>query len=154
MPFYNAVRRAGVAIERTPIVLPVQVDGHVLACRVFRSRLLNSDVPVYLVEHQPFFERDDPSQGRGLYQQAMGGGYKSDYPDNAGTIHLSSPAAVLELVPHLGFNPDVIHANDWQTGLVPVFLAETYRERPVISTSGRSSPSTTSPIRECSAAMS
>ena len=36
---------------------------------------------------------------------------------------------MLELVPHLGFTPDVIHANDWQTGLVPVFLTEAYRTR-------------------------
>ena len=48
MPFYNAVRRAGVPIERTPIVLPVPVGGRVLACRVFRSRLSNCDVPVYI----------------------------------------------------------------------------------------------------------
>jgi starch synthase len=34
------------------------------------------------------------------------------------------------LVPHLGFSLDVIHANDWQTGLVPVFLKETYRTQP------------------------
>jgi starch synthase len=129
MPLYNSVRRAGVTIERTPIVLPVAVDGHVLACRVFRSHLHNSDVPVYLIEHQPFFERDDPSQGRGLYQQSMGGGYKADYPDNAERYVFFS-RAVLELVAHLDFTPDVLHGNDWQTGLVPVFLAETYRGRP------------------------
>ena len=128
MPFYNAVRRAGVPIERTPIVLPVPVGGRVLACRVFRSRLPNCDVPVYLIEHQPFFERDDPAQGRGLYQQSMWGGYKADYPDNAERYVFFSRAA-LELVPHLGFMPDILHANDWQTGLVPVFLTEAYRTR-------------------------
>src|SRR5262245_19375296 len=63
MPLYSAVRRSGVPIERTDVVLPVSVGGRTLACRVFRSRLENSDVPVYLVEHQPFFERDDPAQG-------------------------------------------------------------------------------------------
>src|SRR5262245_45936495 len=126
MPLYSAVRRSGVPIERTDVVLPVSVGGRTLACRVFRSRLENSDVPVYLVEHQPFFERDDPAQGRGIYQQTMWGGYKADYPDNAERFVFFS-RAVLELVPHLGFAPDVIHANDWQTGLVPVFLAEAYR---------------------------
>ena len=128
MPFFNAVRRSGVPIERTPIVLPVPVGGHVLACRVFRSRLPAVDVPIYLIEHQPFFERDDPAQGRGLYQQSMGGGYKADYPDNAERFVFFS-RAVLELVPYLGFTPDVLHANDWQTGLVPVFLAELYRNQ-------------------------
>ena len=36
----------------------------------------------------------------------------------------------MELVPHLGFTPDVIHANDWQTGLIPVYLREIYRQHP------------------------
>jgi starch synthase len=128
MPYYSAVRRAEVPVERTAIVLPVPVGGRALACRVFRSRIPNSDVPVYLIEHQPFFERDDPALGRGLYQQSMWGGYKSDYPDNAERYTFFS-RAVLELVPHLGFTPDVIHGNDWQCGLVPVFLAESYRNQ-------------------------
>jgi starch synthase len=102
------------------------MGDRVLACRVFRSHLPDSTVPVYLIEHPPFFERDDPAAGRSLYVQQMPGGYKSDYPDNAERFVFFS-RAVLELVPHLGFTPDVIHANDWQTGLVPVFLAEAYR---------------------------
>ena len=126
MPSYSEVRRRGVPLERTPIVLPVPVAGRTLACRVFRSHLSECDVPVYLIEHEPFFERDDPPQGRGLYQQTMAGGYKADYPDNAERFVFFS-RAVLELVPHLGFTPDVIHGNDWQTGLVPVFLTEAYR---------------------------
>jgi starch synthase len=129
MPFYSAIRRAGVPVERTNIVLPVPMGDRVLACRVYRSHLHNSDVPVFLIEHQPFFERDDPATGRGLYQQQMWGGYKSEYPDN-GERFVFFSRAVLELVPHLGFPPDVIHANDWQTGLVPVFLSEVYRHHP------------------------
>jgi starch synthase len=126
MPFYTAVRRTRMPIERTDIVLPVPMGSRVLACRVYRSQLPHCEVPVYLIEHQPFFERDDPSQGRGLYQQSGYGGNKTDYWDN-GERFVFLSRAVLELVPHLGFTPDVIHANDWQTGLVPVFLREAYR---------------------------
>jgi starch synthase len=129
MPYYTAVRRSRVPVEHTDTVLPVPMGPRVLACRLYRSKLQGTDVPVYLVEHQPFFERDDPAAGRGLYQQSMWGGYKSDYPDNAERFVFFS-RAVLELIPHLGFTPDVIHANDWQTGLVPVFLAEAYRAQP------------------------
>ncbi len=129
MPLYAAVRRAGVPIERTGIVLPVPMGDRVLACRVYRSHLPNSDVPVFLIEHQPFFERDDPKLGRGLYQQAVPGGNKADYWDN-GERFVFFSRAVLELVPHLGFPPDVIHANDWQTGLIPVLLREAYRQHP------------------------
>ncbi len=129
MPFYNSVRRSGVVIERTGIVLPVPMGSRVLACRVYRSYLHHSQAPVYLIEHQPFFERDDPATGRSLYQQQMGGGYKSDYPDNAERFVFFC-RAVLELVPHIGFTPDIIHANDWQTGLLPVYLSEGYRAQP------------------------
>ncbi len=128
MPCYNAVRRSGVKIEKTGVALPVPMGDRVIACRLLRSRLPNSDVPVYLVEHPPFFERDD-SAGRGIYQQTIHGGYKADYPDNAERF-IFFCKAVLETVPHLGFTPDVIHANDWQTGLVPVYLNEIYRVRP------------------------
>ncbi|MBM3981474.1 MAG: glycogen synthase GlgA [Planctomycetes bacterium] len=128
MPLYNAVRKTGVPIERTGIVLPVPMGDRTLACRVFRSRLPGTDVPVFLVEHAPYFERDDARAGRGLYQFQTDGG-KADYWDN-GERFVFFSRAVLELVPHLGFPPDVIHANDWQTGLVPVYLAETYRNTP------------------------
>ncbi|MDL2273806.1 glycogen synthase GlgA [Oscillospiraceae bacterium OttesenSCG-928-G22] len=32
--------------------------------------------------------------------------------------------AVFEVLPKLGYIPDLIHANDWQTALVPLYLAE------------------------------
>ncbi|QJW97910.1 glycogen synthase GlgA [Frigoriglobus tundricola] len=129
MPLYAAVRRSGRPVERTGIVLPVPMGDRVLACRVYRSHLPNTDVPVFLIEHQPFFERDNPALGRGLYQQSGPGGDKVDYWDN-GERFVFFSRAVMELVPHLGFTPDVIHANDWQTGLVPVYLRELYRQHP------------------------
>ena len=125
MPYYSAIRRAKVPVEKTGVALPVPFGDKVLACRLLRSHLPNSDVPVYLVEHPPFFERDDGA-GKGLYQESVPGGPKSDYWDNVERFIFFS-RAVLETVPHLGFTPDVIHANDWQTGLVPVMLNELYR---------------------------
>ena len=127
MPLYSAVRRGRMPVEPTGIVLPVPMGDRTLACRVFRSHLPRTDVPVFLIEHVPYFERDDGA-GRGLYQYQTPGG-KADYWDN-GERFVFFNRAVLELVPHLGFPPDVIHANDWQTGLVPVYLAETHRNAP------------------------
>jgi starch synthase len=128
MPLYASVRRSGAPVERTGIVLPVPMGPRVLACRLFRSQLPGSDVPVYLIEHEPYFDRDGPGSGRGLYQ-IQSGGNRSDYADNAERFVFFSRAA-MELAPHLGFTPEIIHANDWQTGLVPVFLAESYRNQP------------------------
>lgn len=35
--------------------------------------------------------------------------------------------AVLSALPLIGFRPDVIHCNDWQTGLIPVYLKERFQ---------------------------
>ena len=128
MPYYRTVRYLKNPPENTGVVIPVPLRGRVLACRLFRSTLPRSEVPVYFVEAPEFFDRDNGYEGKGLYQQTMPGGYKADYPDNAERFTFFS-RAVLEVVPALGFTPDVLHANDWQTGLVPAYLAALYSAR-------------------------
>ncbi|MGO4524275.1 glycogen synthase GlgA [Microvirga sp. 2MCAF35] len=54
-----------------------------------------------------------------------------DWPDNARRFAALSRAAAdigQGLIP--GFTPDVIHAHDWQAGLVPVYLSLTGNPRP------------------------
>lgn len=41
--------------------------------------------------------------------------------------------AVLSILPSIGFKPDIIHCNDWQTGLVPVFLKAFFMNNPFYS---------------------
>ena len=113
-------------------------------------------VPVYLVEQPDYFERDDPAQGRGLYQFTCRPAHVRDYPDNCERF-IFFCRAVLEALRLLDFWPDVLHVNDWQTGLVPVYLREDYRNHPTPALraqlpgrSARCSRSTTSPIRGCS----
>ena len=36
--------------------------------------------------------------------------------------------AVLSVLPVIGFRPDVIHCHDWQTGLVPVYLHDSFQQ--------------------------
>lgn len=42
--------------------------------------------------------------------------------------------AVLELLLHIDFCPDIIHCNDWQTGLIPIFLDVFFRDIPKFRT--------------------
>ena len=102
-------------------VLPLGPDG--VEVEFWRSTLPGSDVPVWLVAAGDFFTRDNAVFGRGLYQFAGSDGAKRDYPDNGCRFSLFS-RAVLELPRLLDWWPDVIHDNDWQAGLVPVYLRE------------------------------
>ncbi len=74
------------------------------------GRLPRSDVPVYALEHRRYYDRPH------LY-----GPPGHDYPDNLERFTFLSRGA-LELCKALGWIPDVIQANDWQTALVPVYV--------------------------------
>jgi starch synthase len=78
--------------------------------RVRLGRLPGSQVPVYCLEHHRYYDRPH------LY-----GPPADAYPDNLERFAFLSRGA-LELTKALGFIPDVIHANDWQTALVPVYV--------------------------------
>lgn len=128
MPYYRCVRLGKLPVEKTRHVVPVSIGERVFACRLYKSTLPNSPVPIYFIDQPEYYDRDDPGQGKGLYQQSMPGGYKSDYLDNA-ERYIFFSRAVLEAAVAIGFVPEVVHANDWQTGLVPVYLNEVFKAR-------------------------
>lgn len=72
-------------------------------CGVFEAHV--DGVIYYLIDNQYYFNRD------GLY---------GHYDDAERYAFFSR--AVLEVIPHINFVPDVIHCNDWQTALIPVYL--------------------------------
>ena len=108
LPYYRVTREQGVLLE--PATWPVQavVGGSLRGGLVRETRL--GEVPVYLLEHNDYFDRP------GLY-----GGPDGDYPDNAERFGFFC-RAVLDFVRHGPFRPEVLHLNDWQTGLIPVLL--------------------------------
>jgi starch synthase len=128
-PLYRCVRYGPNPIEPTEHFLPVPIGGNIVPTRLWKSTLPQSSVPVYLIENADLFERDDPAFGRNLYQTLAPDGGKRDYPDNAYRF-IFFCRAVMEAIPALGFLPDILHANDWQTGLLPVYLRELYCNRP------------------------
>ncbi len=128
LPLYRSARQTSCPLEATAHEFEVPIAAKRVRGRLWRSRLPNSDVPVYLIEQAGYYERDDPDQGRGIYQYRLPTGRNRDYPDNAERFIFFS-RAVLEALTRLGFTPDVLHCNDWQTGLIPVYVRELYRDR-------------------------
>jgi starch synthase len=130
MPLYRAAKQA--AIPPKPMGLEISVS---MGQKTVRGALWHSSLPpinpqgkpidVFLVEQPDYFDRDDPQEGRGLYQFTKPTGQKADYTDNSERYGFFS-RAVLEAIRLLDFWPDVLHINDWQTGLVPVYLKELY----------------------------
>jgi starch synthase len=129
LPLYRCIRTGTVPLQPTGIALTIPIGPKKVAGSLWRSSLPGSDVPVYLVEQKEYFERDDPALGRGLYQFTAPGGQKRDYPDNCERF-VYFCRAVLEAIRLLDLRPGVLHLNDWQTGLAPVYLKEVYRKTP------------------------
>ncbi len=118
MPAYRGVRAAGVPIEPTGISFDVAIGSKTVRGSFLKSHLPGSPVTVYFVEQDQYFDR------AGLYQEDG-----QDYRDNCERFVFFS-RAVLEAVRLLDLEIDVIHANDWQTGLVPAYLRIEYRGVP------------------------
>lgn len=129
MPLYRSVRTGKQPIHPTEHILGVPLGRTIIPSRLWRTELPDSNVPVFLIENADFFERDDHARGLGIYQRTLPDGRKSDYPDNCARFTFFS-RAIMEATPYIGFPADILHVNDWQTGLVPVYLRELYRHRP------------------------
>jgi starch synthase len=126
MPLYRGTRLGRHPITPTEHHFRVWMGARSYEGRFWRSRLPGSDVPVYLVDQPELYDRDDRSLGHGLYQFSATAGHERDYPDNCKRFVFLC-RAVLESMPLFDFWPDVLHCNDWQTGLAPVYLEEVYK---------------------------
>ncbi|RUL87322.1 glycogen synthase GlgA [Tautonia sociabilis] len=118
LPAYRRALAAGPEIRDTGAIVRAPIARRSVEGRILASALPPGDVPVYLIDRPSYFDR------RGLY-----GEDGQDYPDNCERFVFFQRAA-LEAIRVLGLSPDVIHCNDWQTGLVPVYLEEVYRRQP------------------------
>jgi len=111
LPFYRQAReKCGGDVEQTGLELNIALGAETIKPRVLATTLPDSDVRVYLLDHPPFFDREQ------LYGTPEG-----DYPDNAARFIFFSKAA-MALPKALDWQPTIYHCNDWQSALVPVYL--------------------------------
>ncbi|MGA2033714.1 MAG: glycogen synthase GlgA [Thermoguttaceae bacterium] len=118
LPAYRQVQYCGMPIEPLGIDFIVPIGSKMVAGHLARSYMPGGQVPVYLIKQDQYFDRDQ------LY-----GADGKDYIDNCERFVFFS-RAVLEAIRLLDLHVDVLHANDWQTGLVPAYLKIQYRQVP------------------------
>ncbi|HEY3398143.1 MAG TPA: glycogen/starch synthase [Armatimonadota bacterium] len=94
------------AVPGCPVLMPGWSSG----CALDESRLPGSDVPIYFVEHHDYFSRP--------YIYGPPGG---SYDDNLERLTFFC-RAVLAVREPLGWQPDILHLNDWHTTLAAVYL--------------------------------
>ncbi|MFW6000824.1 MAG: glycogen synthase GlgA [Halanaerobium sp.] len=76
------------------------------------NKLEEDGVPVYFIDNKYYFDRDSLYENEDKHEQFA-----------------FFSQAVLDMLPIIDFQPDVIHANDWQTGPLPVLFADRYRQQ-------------------------
>jgi len=117
MPKYRGVERHTALVSALPTLRIPLADRH--AEGALLEGRLGGSVPVYFLANDHYYDRDQ------LYTTPDG-----DYWDNCERFIFLCRGTV-EAVRALGWPPQVIHANDWQSGLIPVYLATLYRDDPV-----------------------
>ncbi|MBT8401910.1 MAG: glycogen synthase GlgA [Rhodothermia bacterium] len=90
--------------------IPVQIGPHTRTFNTWYGKLGDSEVEVYLIDCPHYYHRPTT--------------YTSDQDEDERFILLQH--AMFKVMQHYSWSPDVIHCNDWQTGLVPVYLRKLY----------------------------
>lgn len=124
LPEYRQTRHAGQTIESLGVEFTVSLGSKAVTGAFDHAWLPGGQVPVYLVRQDGYYDREE------LYRQDGG-----DYPDNCERFVFFS-RAVMEAIRLLKLDVDVVHANDWQTGLVPAYLKLERHDEPRIARIG------------------
>lgn len=114
MPAY---RQTLAQVSDATEVATIKLDGYHQPVTLLETRLPESNVVLWLLHSAYHFDRDG-----GPYSQPDG----RDWHDNAARFALFSRAIVAIACNEAGLNwqPDIVHCNDWQTGLAPALLSQ------------------------------
>ena len=104
MPRYGMITD----VEREVGSFPVAIGGADHETKLQTSRI--GDVPVYLIDFPPLFDRPK------VYE----------YPDD-GQRFAFFGKAILDLLPAADWWPDLVHLNDWHSSLAAAYLKTKYR---------------------------
>jgi len=110
MPMYPRVLDKGRTFEPVVAKATLKLGANEVHFSVVTCALPGTDVPVYFVRCAALYDRAN------IYTQ--------DADEHLRFAVLSHAALVL--CQRLGFAPDIVHANDWQTALLPLLVKTVY----------------------------
>ena len=117
IPAYKSVFNSGLSPRDTGIRFPVPVGKKTVVAKVWKERIPESDVPIYFIQQDDYFNRNE------LYTE-----HGCDYNDNSERFIFFS-RAVMEMISILNLKVDILHSNDWQTGIIPAMQSILYRQK-------------------------
>jgi len=112
MPMYSTIDVAYHDIRAVDYMQGVQlwIGARSISFSVYTTRLAGTDVDIYFVHAPEYY-------GRGSI-------YTEDEDEYFRFFLLSH--ATLVCCQHMGWGPDIVHCNDWQTALIPLLLRTTF----------------------------
>jgi starch synthase len=110
MPAYRQVKASGLPLEPLGVKFDIPIGNKIVRGRLLRGTLPGSDVPIFFVEQDDYYDRPELYRSRG-----------EDYKDNCERFVFFC-RAVLESIRLLHLQVDVVHCHDWQTALIPAYL--------------------------------
>ncbi|MGC9314262.1 MAG: glycogen synthase, partial [bacterium] len=112
LPLYDAIDREKFDIRYCGVEVEVPMGGKTVNGKLWSSLFPGSDIPVYFIECDEYYGRP------GIYTDPATG---EAYPDD-GERFVFFSKAVLKAVKSLGWQPDIYHCNDYQTGIIPALV--------------------------------
>ncbi len=112
-PRYKSVSKEKFRLSLAAAPLIVKMGPEEKYSAIFRSSYIPG-VDTFFIDYEAYFGRDS------LY------GYNdNDFNDNAERFAFFTKAVILGLK-EINFIPDIVHCNDWHTGLIPLYLKTVY----------------------------
>ncbi len=117
LPKYKMVDEKKFNLKEIPLSLPeIPMGEKKIKIRLKSSHQKDPPVEYLFLVNDYYFEREE------LYQDPNTG---FDYKDNDQRFILFT-RGTLESLKSLGWQPDIIHCNDWQSALIPAYLKTVY----------------------------
>lgn len=113
-PLYNSIDRDKFNITPTGIEnLEIPVGGVKRTAELYSAKKPDTDIDVFFIYNSEYYDRE------GVYYKPETGEAYDDEPERTVFFNRS----VIEAIKKLDLHPDIIHCNDFHTGLIPAYIA-------------------------------